>query len=62
MPTYVYKCPDCGHRFEKVQRITAEAKAKCPECEQDGCKRQVVQSTFHLKGSGWYATDYCAKQ
>ena len=59
MPTYVYKCPVCNHVFEKVQRITAEPVCDCPKCEKpQPCKRQIVGGAFHLKGTGWYETDY----
>jgi putative FmdB family regulatory protein len=62
MPTYLYKCTECDYRFEKVQKITAEAKAQCPQCNGENCKRQVVATSFHLKGGGWYATDYGKKK
>lgn len=58
MPTYVYKCAKCDNKFEKIQRITEDSKAECPECKSYDCKRQIVASSFHLKGKGWYATDY----
>ncbi len=56
MPTYEYKCGKCG-TIEVTQKITDRPLKKCPDC---GCKvkKLISQSSFHLKGSGWYATDY----
>lgn len=58
MPSYDYRCADCSHVFEEFQRITAEPGATCPECGSDDCTRLISGGTFHLKGSGWYASDY----
>ena len=60
MPTYVYKCRDCDNVFEEFQRITAEPGAICPACGKEDCARQITGGAFHLKGSGWYASDYGA--
>ena len=61
MPIYEYECPDCG-RFEKIQKITDDPLSECPTCKDQGksnsIERLVSQSAFHLKGSGWYKTDY----
>ncbi|MBI5835633.1 MAG: zinc ribbon domain-containing protein [Candidatus Eisenbacteria bacterium] len=58
MPTYEYQCADCGHRFEKVQPITARALTRCPECK--GRVKRLVSGGAGLifKGSGFHATDY----
>jgi putative FmdB family regulatory protein len=58
MPTYEYQCSDCGYRFEQLQKITEDALVRCPSCGKDGLKRLLSASAFHLKGSGWYKTDY----
>ena len=58
MPTYDYRCRSCETTFEKRQRITEPAGAICIECGSDDCTRLISGGTFHLKGSGWYATDY----
>ena len=58
MPTYEYKCPKCGTRFERVQKITARPGAPCPKC---GTKAERLISGGHglvFKGSGFYETDY----
>jgi len=57
MPIYEYKCEKCENQFEMLQKITAEPLQECPEC--GGPVHKLVSSTsFILKGSGWYATDY----
>ena len=62
MPAYDYKCKACGHRFEKTQRITEPSGALCPACGDAACERLITGGTFHLKGSGWYASDYANKK
>ena len=56
MPIYEYACKKCGD-FEVTQRITEDPLKKCPRCGHKVTKL-ISQSVFHLKGSGWYATDY----
>ncbi|MGE0823211.1 MAG: FmdB family zinc ribbon protein [Candidatus Binatia bacterium] len=56
MPIYEYSCKKCGE-FEATQRMSEDPLKKCPTC---GAKvtKLISQSAFHLKGSGWYLTDY----
>jgi putative FmdB family regulatory protein len=56
MPIYEYTCKRCGN-FEIMQRISEDPLKKCPTC---GAKvsKLISRSAFHLKGNGWYATDY----
>lgn len=56
MPTYEYSCLKCGP-FEYFQKITDEALKVCPNCGSE-VSRLISASAFHLKGSGWYKTDY----
>jgi putative FmdB family regulatory protein len=56
MPIYEYHCKKCGV-FEVTQRITESPLAVCPTCEGD-VRRLISHTSFVLKGSGWYATDY----
>ena len=59
MPIYEYRCPKCGE-FEVTQRITDSALKRCPTCR--GKVTKLISSTsFQLKGSGWYITDYGRK-
>ena len=56
MPIYVYKCKQCGLRFERFQRVTEDPVSVCPEC--CGEVRRVFQPVgIVFKGSGFYATD-----
>jgi len=61
MPIYEYECPDCG-RFETIQKFSDKPLTKCPHCKEKGKQNKVTKavsaSAFHLKGSGWYKTDY----
>ena len=59
MPIYEYSCGGCGHDFDKLQRTGANA-PPCPSCGAGETSRKVSLSSFHLKGSGWYASDYKA--
>jgi|SRR5687767_7624696 len=59
MPIYEYNCQKCG-TFETTQRITEKPLAKCPTCK--GKVRKLISNTsFQLKGTGWYITDYARK-
>lgn len=61
MPLYEYECPDCG-RFEVIQKFSDKPLKQCPNCKEKGKSNPVTKavsaSAFHLKGSGWYKTDY----
>ena len=58
MPTYDYKCLDCDHRFEAVQRMTEDALSVCPECEGKLKRLIGAGAGIIFKGSGFYQTDY----
>jgi putative FmdB family regulatory protein len=61
MPLYEYECQSCG-RFEALQSFSEKPLKWCPTCSEKGSKsavkRVVSAPAFHLKGSGWYKTDY----
>lgn len=57
MPVYEYQCSGCGHIEEVFQKISESPLEVCPRCNGK-LKKIMSQSTFHLKGSGWYVTDY----
>jgi putative FmdB family regulatory protein len=61
MPVYEYECTACGHQFEEFQKITDKPIRTCPACHRRKVRKLISQSTFVLKGSGWYVTDYCRK-
>ncbi len=57
MPTYQYKCQDCGIVFERFQHFSEEPVRACPECK--GEVRRVIQPVgIIFKGSGFYVTDH----
>ncbi len=61
MPIYEYECTKCGQEFEVIQGFSDKPLKKCEAC--GGKVRKLVsQSSFHLKGSGWYVTDYASKK
>jgi putative FmdB family regulatory protein len=57
MPVYEYQCRDCKEIKEAFQKISDPPLTTCSHCN-GGLKKLISQSTFHLKGSGWYVTDY----
>lgn len=59
MPIYEYHCPSCGRHHEIMQKITEEPLAVCPACGKR-MKKLISNTSFVLKGSGWYATDYAS--
>jgi putative FmdB family regulatory protein len=60
MPLYEYECGACGHRFEAIQKFSDPPLERCPKCS--GAVRKLQSApAFHLKGSGWYITDYARK-
>ena len=61
MPTYEYKCGDCGHRFEVFQRMTDDPVSDCEECGGD-VQRVLFPVAVHFKGTGFYTTDYARKK
>ncbi|MBI4509467.1 MAG: zinc ribbon domain-containing protein [Deltaproteobacteria bacterium] len=58
MPIYEYACNSCNHRFETWQRMTESPVDECPSCRGGQVRRLISATTFSLKGTGWYATDY----
>jgi putative FmdB family regulatory protein len=58
MPTYEYSCDNCGHEFERQQRITEKALKKCPKCSKDKARRMIGGGSFILKGGGWESDLY----
>lgn len=59
MPTYDYKCEECGYQFEKFHSITADPIKQCPKCEQQSVKKLISAGAGVIfKGSGFYQTDY----
>jgi putative FmdB family regulatory protein len=60
MPIYEYQCAGCGQIVERWQKISDAPLHECPACR--GSLHKIISScAFHLKGSGWYVTDYAGK-
>jgi putative FmdB family regulatory protein len=57
MPVYEYLCQDCGHSLEALQKITDAPLALCEKCG-GRLKKLISRTSFQLKGTGWYASDY----
>ncbi|MBW1767834.1 MAG: zinc ribbon domain-containing protein [Deltaproteobacteria bacterium] len=61
MPIYEYKCEKCRHQMEVWQKFSDPPTTKCELC--NGKMRKLIShSAFHLKGTGWYVTDYASKR
>ena len=57
MPIYEYRCESCGKVHEILQKFSDEPLKECPDCK--GCLSKLISNTsFVLKGSGWYADGY----
>lgn len=61
MPIYEYTCHGCGGDVEIWQKISEKPKKTCPTCGARKLERIISHTSFHLKGSGWYVTDYAKK-
>lgn len=62
MPIYEYKCQACGYKFEELQKISDPELTICPHCQQPKLGKLVSNTSFQLKGSGWYVTDFKDKK
>ncbi len=62
MPTYEYVCGVCSYELEIIQRIKEPRLTKCPACNEDTLRRKLSAAAFHLKGTGWYETDFKTKK
>ena len=60
MPIYEYQCKKCGTIEEALQKFSDKPLTQCKHCSGK-LQKLVSQSSFHLKGTGWYVTDYAKK-
>ena len=58
MPIYAFECTDCGHAFDRLQKLSDPDPEACPACGEATVKRQLTAPAFRLAGSGWYETDF----
>ncbi len=59
MPIYEYLCQKCGEHLEVMQKMSDKPLSRCPKC-RGKLEKMLSQTSFQLKGSGWYATDYAS--
>jgi len=60
LPLYPYRCTQCGHRFEKIQKFSAKPETVCPKCG-GALERPLTAPGLQFKGAGWYVNDYAPK-
>lgn len=58
MPIYEYQCDACQHLFETLQKMSDDPLTTCPACGKEALTKLISASQFHLKGEGWYVTDF----
>lgn len=58
MPIYEYMCNDCGEVFEAIQKFSDKPLKKCKHCGGKKVEKLISQSSFILKGGGWYKDGY----
>ena len=58
MPIYAFECAECGHDFDRLQKLSDPDPDACPECGAAAVKRRLTAPAFRLSGSGWYETDF----
>jgi putative FmdB family regulatory protein len=58
MPIYEFQCQACGHRFERLQKLSDADPTVCPTCAEPRVGRMLSAPGFRLAGSGWYETDF----
>ena len=58
MPIYAFECAACGHRFERLQKLSDADPTDCPACSEPQVRRQLTAPQFRLAGGGWYETDF----
>lgn len=58
MPIYEYRCGNCNHELETLQKVSDPPLTVCPACNEETLKKKVSAAGFRLKGGGWYETDF----
>jgi putative FmdB family regulatory protein len=59
MPIYVFRCDDCGEKFDRLQKLSDPDPDTCPNCgKKYTVRKQVTAPAFRLAGTGWYETDF----
>ncbi|TYT23052.1 zinc ribbon domain-containing protein [Luteimonas viscosa] len=58
MPIYAYRCEQCGHAFDRLQKMSDPDPEACPACGAAAIRRALTAPAFRLAGGGWYETDF----
>lgn len=58
MPIYAFRCEQCGHSFDRLQKLSDPDPETCPSCGAAAVKRALTAPSFRLAGGGWYETDF----
>ena len=58
MPIYAYKCAECSHGLDVIRKVSDPPLTQCPNCGKPALVKQITAAGFHLKGGGWYVTDF----
>lgn len=58
MPIYEFQCDQCGHVFDRLQKLSDPDPDICPDCGEPAIRRRLTAPAFRLSGSGWYETDF----
>lgn len=58
MPIYAFQCDQCGHEFDRLQRLSDPDPDTCPACSAQAIRRKLSAPQFRLAGGGWYETDF----
>ena len=58
MPIYEYKCRECKHAFDALQKMSDDPLTDCPDCGKPALRKLLSAPNFRLKGGGWYETDF----
>lgn len=58
MPIYEYECRECGHKFDKLQKMSDEPLKVCPACSAESLVKLISGPQFRFAGKGWYETDF----
>ncbi len=61
MPIYEYRCPECEKVFEVMQKFSDDPVKTCRFCSGKKVEKLISRSSFVLKGTGWYQSDYARK-
>ena len=62
MPIYEYRCNDCKKTFEVIQKFSDDPIKECIHCSGVKVKKLISQSSFILKGGGWFQDGYTKKK